>query len=330
MTKYLLHPGDFQTADDAAVTLADKREGAIRSSVRRGLATLGEAIDAPQVGILIRANDIAGVAGVLTGPRVTDALLEAYKPIADAYVEAAEKEAAARFGALVVYDPLQAAAALSGARQTFMGNILGPTADVVAEQLLNAVRSGADPEETAQALKAVIGLTPRQAAAVSNFRRLLEEGDRQALNRALRDRRFDSTVRAWADGTAKIDPAKVDAMVERYADKMLSNRASTIASNEAMQATTGGIRDAYVQAVKSGRLGHLEVRRHWQLVFDERLCAVCGSIPLLNPGGVGVLEPYLSLEGPVIAPRAHVNCRCSEKYVVDLSSVSANPFRLAS
>ncbi len=44
MTKYLLHPGDFQTADDPAVALAEKREASIRSSVRRGLATMGEAI----------------------------------------------------------------------------------------------------------------------------------------------------------------------------------------------------------------------------------------------------------------------------------------------
>ena len=234
-----------------------------------------------------------------------DALLTAYKPVAQTFTDSAEQEAQTKFGSLVVYDPLAAAGQIAGAQQTFIGAIQGQAADVVRAQILDAVRNGADPQEAADALQAVIGLTPRQAQAVSNFRSLLENGDSSALSRALRDKRFDSTVARAISGETSLTEDQIDAMVTRYAERSLASRALTIARNESINAATGGIRDAYVQAVQTGRLMASEVSRKWQIVFDERTCAICASIPLMNPNGVGVLQPYLSIVGPVLALGVH-------------------------
>lgn len=324
----LLQPEDFQAPDDPAIALAESRETKIAISIRAALRAIRDSLDGVDLPALISSHNSVGIAAAITGPKASDALRAAYKPVAETFTDAAEAATTEKLGGLVVYDPLAAAGQLAGAQQTFIGSILGEAAQTVQDQLIQALRMGADPEEIAGALKGVIGLTPRQAQAVLNFRRLLEEGDRQALSRALRDKRFDPTVRSWADG-APVDPAKVDAMVERYADRYLAYRAGVIARTESLQATVNGIKDAYAQAINSGRLLASEVRRKWLVVPDERLCVICASIPLLNPHGVGVFEPYLSLEGPLMGPLAHPNCRCTESFTTDLSRVQANPFSLA-
>lgn len=325
MARLLLQARDFQPQDDPAITRAEKREGTIAIGVLSGLKSMGEAIDAHDLAHAIRRHDVPAIAGVLSSPKVLDALKASYAPVADTFVAAAETEATEKFGGLVLYDPMAAAASLAGARQNFIGSILGQSTQVVSDQLIGAARAGADPEAVAEALRGVIGLTPRDAKAVSNFRNLLENGSREALRRAWRDKRFDATVESWLDGVP-VDSAKVDAMVERFAANALRSRAETIARTESLQAAVGGIRDAYVQAVGSGRLLDSEVRRRWQVVLDERLCPICGSIPLLNTGGVGVMQPYLSIRGPIMAPLAHPRCRCTETYSTDLSRVQANPF----
>jgi hypothetical protein len=325
MPKLLLSVNDFQSPDDAAVVLARKREQKIAAGVLAALRRMGDAVDYHDLTVAIQRADVSAISDVLASPHVVDALKSGYQPIADTFVEAAEAEAETKFGGLVVYDPLFAARQLAGAQQNFIGSILGQSSQVVSDQLVAAARAGTNVEEVANALRGVISLTPRQAKAVTNFRSLLENGNRDALRRALRDKRYDATVESWLQG-APVDPAKVDAMVERYATRSLAARAQTIASNESMQASVGGIRDAYTQAVSSGRLLDSEVKRFWLVEFDERLCPICASIPLLNSKGVGVLTPYKSLGGLIMAPLAHTNCRCSERYETDLSRVTANPF----
>lgn len=322
----LLQAEHFQSPDDPAVKLAVRRTGGIARSMKAGLKTMAEALDRAGLRQMVQAGDRLGIESTINSHAVSDALLEAYKPVVDTFTEAAEVETKEKLGALTVYDPLYAAGQLAGAQQNFIGAVQGDAAKVVQEQLLQALRQGADPDEIALGLKQVIGLNPQRAKAVLNFRRLLEEGDSQALRRVLRDQRFDRTVRSWIDGTAKVDPAKVDDMVAAYADRQLQSRALTIAQNESLKATTGGIRDAYVQAVGGGRLPEAAVKRFWQINSGERTCPICASIPLLNLQGVGVFQPYLSAAGPVMAPLVHVNCACSEKYVTDLSSVTVNPF----
>lgn len=78
------------------------------------------------------------------------------------------------------------------------------TRETVRAFVENGIRDGVNPRTVARDLKRVVGLAPNQAAAVENFRRMLENGDREALTRELRDRRFDSTLKkAFGKGTPK-------------------------------------------------------------------------------------------------------------------------------
>ena len=156
-------------------------------------------------------------------------------------------------------------------------------------------------------------------------------GDRNALARQLRDRRFDATVERATRTPVRIvlSQDQVDTMVKRYAERMLAHRAATMAKTETMQAAVGGIRDAYVQAVKSGQLLDSEVTRYWLTAADERVCPICAAIPDMNRDGVGVNDDYASPLGPISMPLAHVACRCSERYVANLTRLRAQPFAMA-
>lgn len=323
MASRILQASDFQQPGDPAAELADKRESAIKRAVKDGLISLAVAVKAISLAKITNVSIL--IASIRSNP-VNDALLSSYKAVNDTFIEAAEQETQGKLGRLVVYDPVVAAADRGVAQKFFISQIQDQAEMVARQALVESLRLGKSPEEIAKVLQSVISLSPRQALAVRNFRRMLEEGDSDVLSRALRDRRFDQTVINALAGRSELRPEQIDMMVERYAYKSLQHRAQMIARSESMNAATGGMRDAYVQAIKSGRLLANEVTRHWQLVLDERLCPVCASIPVLNPNGVGVLQPYLSASGPVMAPGIHPNCRCSEKYVTNLSRSSSSPF----
>lgn len=326
MPDRIIRADQYQQEDDPAPQIAARRESAIKRAIVAGLISLGVAVKAVSLANITNVTIL--IASIRSNP-VSDALLSAYKEVNDTFTQAAELETESKLGRLVVYDPVVAAADRATAQNFFISQIQDQAEMVARQALGDSLRLGLSSEEIANVLENVISLSPRQAKAVINYRNALENLDIGALNRELRDRRFDRTLINAVENRRALTPEQVDTMVERYAARSLQFRASMIARTESMNAATGGIRDAYVQAVKSGRLFASEVTRNWQLVLDERLCPVCASVPLLNPNGVGVLEPYLTIHGPVMAPGIHPNCRCSEKYRANLSRVASSPFAQA-
>ena len=219
--------------------------------------------------------------------------------------------------------------ALRALRDELAKSVAGNAQRTIQAQILDGLRTGASPEITAGRLRSVIALTPQQAQAVANYRRLLEAGDATALRRTLRDKKFDRQTMRAISGDTSLTPEQVDRMVQAYAERSLTYRARQMAATETMQAAVSGIRDAHVQAVKTGRLFDSEVRRFWQTAGDELVCPTCSSVPLLNPDGVGVDDEYVTIDGPVSEPLLHPWCRCSEKYVSDLSRLTQQPFLMA-
>lgn len=177
---------------------------------------------------------------------------------------------------------------------------------------LQAMQYGGHPYEQARQMKQLIGLTETQAAAVGNFRNLLETGSRDALDRALRDRRFDSTLdRALgADAVVDLTPEKIDRMVGRYADRMLTMRAETIARTETISAARLGTQMAWEQAAEHGLLNRTTLRQGWLTTPDDRLCPDCSEVPDLNEDGVPLGGKFETPLGPVDGPTLHPNCRC--------------------
>jgi hypothetical protein len=219
------------------------------------------------------------------------------------------------------------------------------TREGVREFLVGGMTAGANPRSTAVEIKQVIGLTPKQANAVKNFRRELQnfhlkrdaggwnlggkisrapggaqvykpDEDGSPLDgidlRRLRDFRYDATLRASMKAGVPIPKAKIEQMVEAYARKYLKFRSETIARTESMRATNVGVQDAWRQAIEQGQAVEQVIRRQWILAKDERTCETCAPVPGMNPKkGVKFGQPFSTPKGPVMLPPLHPNCRCT-------------------
>lgn len=186
------------------------------------------------------------------------------------------------------------------------------TRNGIRQIVADAMEFGGHPYEQATKIKSLIGLTERQAGAVGNFRRLLQSGDRAALDRALRDRRHDRTLdqALGASPTKELSPEQIDTMVQRYSDRMLANRAETIARTETINAARIGTQNAWVQATEHGLLDRGSMRQGWMVTPDDRLCIYCAAVPELNPDGVPLGHQFQTPLGPVDGPTLHPQCRC--------------------
>ncbi len=185
--------------------------------------------------------------------------------------------------------------------------------------LSDAFERGLAPIEQARALKGSIGLTQKQAQHVVNFRRQLERGTsgaiNQALNRQLRDRRFDPTLRAVARGDRILTPAQIDRMVDRYQERYVQFRANVIARTETVAAIHAGEQEMWIQAVESGAVRPEDVTSTWRTAADEKVRA---SHMAMNGQSQPLGEPFTSgngnslrFPGDPLGPASDtVNCRC--------------------
>lgn len=223
------------------------------------------------------------------------------------------------------------------------------TKEGVRTFLLEGMRAGDNPKETARQIKGVIGLTDRQAKAVANYRKQLERfherrsaenfglGNRisrvngtqvfkpgadgkpkDGINeRRLRDFRFDGQLKRSMETGKPLSKAQIDKMVAAYERKYLAYRSRTIARTEATRTNNMGIQDAWQQALDKGVVKEDLTRKMWIVARDERLCEVCGPIPSMNPKkGIKHAQSFKTPDGPISAPPIHPNCRCTIFYRV--------------
>lgn len=180
------------------------------------------------------------------------------------------------------------------------------------------VTEGRGPIDIARDVRQFIGLTPSQTQAVMNYRRALENLDRNALDRALRDQRFDPTVRTAIGNGASLSPDYIDKLVERYQQRMLKFRSETIARTEAIRAVNAGNVQLWKQAAADGKVDAAGVTKKWLATHDGRTRHAHLTIPYLNPDGVGLDEPFKSELGPIRFPgdpnataANTIRCRCA-------------------
>lgn len=141
-----------------------------------------------------------------------------------------------------------------------------------------AYRDGLHPFTTVPELRQLVGLTSRQAQAVLNFRAAQEK--------------------------LGVKPEVIAQRTIRYADRMLTRRAQTIARTETAKAQTAGRLEGWRQAAGNGLFNYGIAEMEWSSVQQDptEICArLDGSrVPLGStwPGGL--------LPGD-----AHPNCRCA-------------------
>lgn len=171
-----------------------------------------------------------------------------------------------------------------------------------------AMTEGIAPREAAKLVKQIVGLRPDQVDSVLNARQKL-------LDAAARAQRTGRPVKVKIPGVPNgvtvppsgLTPERMSATLQRYADRKLRERALLIARTETIAASNAGQQLQWAQAVKDGLLRGNEKQR-WVVAFDERLCKVCRA---LHGKEVPLGQPFMSINGPVMGPPAHPNCRCS-------------------
>lgn len=190
--------------------------------------------------------------------------------------------------------------------------------------LVEGIAQGMNPRQQALLFRQSIGLTRRQVQAVLNYRRLLERGDAAALQRALRDRRFDSTVRAAVDGDRPLTNDQIDRMVGRYRERYVRYRSEVIARTESLRAVHEGAQAAYRQAISDGVLAEDELVQEWITATDER---VRSSHAFMHGQQRPIGEPFTSgagnqirYPGDIDAPGSEtIQCRCvlTTRFAID-------------
>lgn len=183
------------------------------------------------------------------------------------------------------------------------------------ELLMDAQRRGLAPVEQARALRSSLGLTQHQAQAVTNYRRLLETGSREALDRQLRDRRFDRTIRSAINRGEPLTREQIDRMTDRYRERWLNFRARTVAETESLRAVHAGDEEMWQQAIDVGDVNPDELINQWRTRPDEKRrpshAAMEGQRrPFKEPftSGAGAQLRY---PGDPSAPaRETIKCRC--------------------
>ncbi len=179
------------------------------------------------------------------------------------------------------------------------------------------MEDGLGPKAIAKGLRDIIGVSPTQANAVANFRGLLESGDRGALSRGLRDRRFDSTLNAaLGKGGEGLSETQIDKMVAAYAQRMVAFNAETNARTMTLDALKQGQTLAWQSAIDQGIVDGDRLMKTWVGVKDDRerqehLDMEGETVPFDEPYSNGEMEPGEST----------YNCRCVS-YVFEESARS--------
>ena len=162
----------------------------------------------------------------------------------------------------------------------------------------------------------LIGLTPSQVVAVSNYRKQLEERHIFDLTHPL-ERRIDVLDRLLVRHQMTVgglSQAQIDALVERYALSLKEQRALTIARTETMRVFNAGRQEAWEQAADQGIIDIDEVRKFWKVTPDDRLREIHAAIPIMNPHGVELRSMFATPFGSVYGPQDRrielINCRC--------------------
>lgn len=181
---------------------------------------------------------------------------------------------------------------------------------------------------TGQREGGILGLTSQQEQFVRSAREELRSGDpallRNYLTRARRDKRFDrSVLKAIREGTEL--PEGIAGKAElQYRNRLLQLRGELIGRVESMTALQTAKREAYQQAIDSGKVKEADVRKAWRSARDFRVRDTHRALngdsaafnePFASPSGARLQHPMDTSLGAGLEEIA--NCRCDCEYRID-------------
>ncbi len=360
LSQYSIGPAGFTKArrpsfEDALRAIADSQTPAIRRAILGALASadqatikaLAEAIQAGQVGTVLALLGLNQMEARL-GPAVAEIRQTLARAGALAAASAPTIPQLVGPDLTITFD-LYNPRTLQFLEQYEMGlirEISETTRAGIRQMVTDGIVQGRNPRAVARELKKSVGLTQRQAKAVSNFRRELEDfhlkrsagawnlGGKKSkapggagvfmidedgnpldgiMHRRLRDFRFDRSLQRAMQTGKPLTPEQIDKMVDRYRQRMIKFRAETIARTESMRAVNHGNDQAWRQAADQG-IGR--VLKFARTAGDERVRIGHRRIPKLNEGGVPIDQPFMTPSGPKMISPFGIGCRCTAIYKV--------------
>ena len=283
--------------------------------------------------VLEEINDLLDAGSIEAALDIVDThLRRASAVVPVAFLAAARKEAdklATELGASALgikFDPSDTAAAaiMQRSRLAFISNISDTQRQATRQALVQGFQDGAGPAATSRIFRESLGLAPRQVRAIQNFRRLLETGDRRALDRVLRDRRFDRTVNASIRDDKPLSAKQVDTMVSRYTDKHKKFRAETVARTEAVRVTSEARDTSLRQMIDTAGISEDRVSRTFNTTLDGRERdhhhTMIRRVTTLNEPFIDGKGNELRYPGDSSAPLdTIVDCRCTVTHAIKKS-----------
>lgn len=168
----------------------------------------------------------------------------------------------------------------------------------------------------------LIGLTSTQQEWARSYALELATGDPAALQRLMRDKRFDATIRrAIKEGRGLTKEEALPAF-RAYLNRALKMRGEAIARTEAMAALHASAQEAMAQAIDAGQVNEAAVTKQWKSARDIR---VRDAHRQMNGQTVAFRADFVAPNGerlkypgdPNASPAMVVNCRCIAEYSVD-------------
>ena len=262
------------TEKERLLAQLDKEERTIREAFVLFLKTVKSDEVLSEINALLAAEDVAGALQI-----VDTHIIRMSTVLAAVFIDAGTTEAAVLATGLgtsgigIAFDPsdIRTANIMRTNQLEFIREITDGQRSSIRQALVRAFDEGAGPRQTAAIFRDAIGLTANQEKAVNNYRSLLEANSRQALNRDLRDRRFDRTVERAIREDEPLTTTQIDRMVNRYRERQLQFRAENIARTEGVRATSMARHDALRQVVEEAEIPEENVRRKWNRTGDNRV-----------------------------------------------------------
>jgi len=170
----------------------------------------------------------------------------------------------------------QAAKAAEKAAAALVTEVTDAVRENIRHLIAEAIEEGIPPYDAARMIVPLIGLTDAQAQAALKYRiELIDSG---------------------------LPLTRVNMLVDKYADKLLRDRAEKIARTEIMDALNEGQSVAWQQAQAEGLLS-AGATKEWIVTPDDRLCEQCEP---MDGRTVPVGQSF-----PEGDPPLHPNCRCT-------------------
>ena len=186
----------------------------------------------------------------------------------------------------------------------------------VRQAITEGLKEGVSPSTVARGIRGVIGLAPNQEEAIRNFNEDLhwlhlsvEEMEARGITypwtRALRDKRFDRTLRRVRAERGHLPPELIAKMTDRYRRGVIANTAETHARTLALDTQKLAQRLAWDDAIARRIVNPDDLVRTWVTVGDER---VRPEHVELNGTRVGYDQPFPN--GEMTPGESTYNCRC--------------------